>query len=115
MHELGLAYSVFDVVAQEMMRRRGSVLKLVELSVGRFSGVDAGFLKFSLETILRASPYVSAKVEVLEVAACCRCTECGNIFEPQSCCTPCPGCGSYNITLLQGGELKIKSLTIETA
>lgn len=114
MHELGLAYSVFDVVEQEMSRRRGCVLKLIELSVGRFSGVDADFLKFSLETILRASPYMSARVEIASVKAYCRCTRCGNLFEPPSYYCSCPGCGSYETTLVQGGELKIKSLVIET-
>ena len=115
MHELGLAYSVFDVVAQEMSRRRGSILKLIELSVGRLSGVDAGFLKFSLEAILRASPYVSARVEIVAVKAYCRCAKCGNMFEPPAYYCPCPVCGSHEISLLQGGELKIRSLVIETA
>ena len=111
MHELGLAYSVYDVVEQEMSCRRGGVLKQIKLSVGRFSGVDAGFLKFSLEAILRASPYMSARVEIEAVKAYCRCARCGSLFEPPSYYSTCPGCGSYETTLVQGGELKIKSLT----
>jgi len=42
------------------------------------------------------------------------CNECLHTFEYNSYGTACPHCGSYNINILSGREMKIKGIALDT-
>lgn len=113
MHELDLAYSVVSSIDSEIKSRKGASLKEFELEIGEFSGVDPDALRFSLNAILRSSPYARAEAKISLIEASYRCRGCNNVFRPSERCSKCTSCGSYRVEILQGEELKIKSLVIE--
>ncbi|MEG2164584.1 MAG: hydrogenase maturation nickel metallochaperone HypA [Bacteroidales bacterium] len=113
MHELDLAYSVVSVIDSELSHRQGVSLKGFELEIGEFSGVDYDAFKFSLNAILRFSPYASAEMIISLIEALYRCRSCNEAFRPTARCCRCPSCGSYVVEIVRGEELKLKSLIID--
>lgn len=110
MHELSIALSILDMVALEAIKKQAREVKEIELEVGRLAGVDISALTFSLQTAQRYSPFEKAQVRIVEVVPLSRCRLCGREFSPQKIFDPCPYCRSDNTELVQGRELRLKSI-----
>ena len=110
MHELSIALSILDMVALEAIKKRANEVREIELEVGLLSGVDIPALEFSLQAARRFSPFERAQVRIVEVAPLSRCRLCGRNFLPAKETDNCPFCRSVDTELLQGRELRLKSI-----
>ena len=104
MHELSIALSILDLVALEAIKQKAHEVKEIELEVGHWAGVDISALSFSMRAAQRYSPFEKARVTIVEVPPVSHCTHqfCG-----------CPHCHSADTELLQGRELRLKSILVE--
>ena len=106
MHELAIAESVVDTVTQ---RLPGAKVTCVRLEIGALSGVVADSVRFCFDLVTEGTNLEGARLEITEVAGRCHCPVCGADFEPDGPITLCP-CGSIQIEVLSGQELKIASV-----
>lgn len=113
MHELSIALSILDLVALEAVRQQAREVKEIELEVGRLSGVDIPALSFSMQAAQRYSPFENARVTIVEVPSLARCKVCNREFAPTRQFEFCPHCHSLETELLQGRELRLKSILVE--
>lgn len=113
MHEMSLALSIVEQT-REAAAAEGAVRVLeVEIEVGSLSGVLADSLRFCLEATGAAGGLAATIFRVIEVQAAGSCQSCGAGFAAESFQVSCPACGSDNVAMSGGRELKIRSLTIE--
>jgi hydrogenase nickel incorporation protein HypA/HybF len=113
MHELSIAMSIVDVVAEEATRRQARV-DAVHLKVGVLSGVVADALQFSYEmackdTSLQGSRLVIEEIPI--VVFCSRCQAERTLESMQLFC--CPECGTPSGDLRHGKELEVVALEIQ--
>jgi hydrogenase nickel incorporation protein HypA/HybF len=113
-HELGIAQSVLDAVANELKARPGAQLKSVGLRIGDLAGVDAESLRFSWECLTRETAFGGAVLEIEHRAWKRRCPGCGSVFEVVDFQTRCPRCGAGETENEGGDELDIAYLELET-
>ena len=106
MHELAITESIVEAVAE---RLPGARITCVRLEVGALSGVVADSVRFCFDLVTEGTSLEGARLEITEVAGCCRCRVCGTDFEPDGPIALCP-CGSIEIKVLSGQELKIASV-----
>ncbi len=108
MHELAIAESVVDTVTQ---RLPGARITRVHLEVGALSGVVADSIRFCFDLATEGTGLAGATLEITEPPAQCRCRGCGTEFQPDSPIVLCP-CGSADVAVLGGEELKILSVQV---
>jgi len=107
-HELAIAESVVDTVTQ---RLPGARITRVHLEVGALSGVVADSIRFCFDLATEGTGLAGATLEITEPPAQCRCRGCGTEFQPDSPIVLCP-CGSADVAVLGGEELKILSVQV---
>jgi hydrogenase nickel incorporation protein HypA/HybF len=108
MHELAITEGVVDAVRSRMPDTRVSC---VRLEIGALSGVVADSVRFCFDLLTEGTNLQGARLEITEPPGRCRCWVCGSEFEPDGPLLLCP-CGSIEVTVLAGSELKITSVQV---
>ena len=106
MHELAITESIVEAVTERLPDAR---ITCVRLEIGALSGVVADSVRFCFDLVTEGTNLEGARLEITEAAGRCQCRVCGVDFEPDGPITLCP-CGSIEIKVLSGQELKIASV-----
>ncbi|MEG1585885.1 MAG: hydrogenase maturation nickel metallochaperone HypA [Bacteroidales bacterium] len=113
MHELSIALSIVDLAEAESRRHQAKRVTEMEIEVGRLAGVDTEALSFVLESVIRQTPLEGCKILIRSIEGKYQCRDCMHEYPAPDLFSPCPACGSVNRELLNGKELKLKSLIID--
>lgn len=108
MHELALMRSLVDTV--EARRPEGRVV-VVRLEVGRLSCVLPDALRFCFDLCARGSVLEGAELEIAEIQGRASCRTCGREGPIEPPVPLCP-CGSSDLDILAGSELRLKELEV---
>ena len=108
MHELALTQSVVDTIAERM---DGATITSVMLEIGKLSGVVPDAMRFCFDVVCAGTTLEGARLDISEPAGRARCEDCGDEFDLDYPILLCP-CGSANITVLAGQQLKITSVEV---
>jgi hydrogenase nickel incorporation protein HypA/HybF len=110
MHELSITQGVVDICEKNATGRR---VTAVVLEIGALSGVIPESVEFCFEACTRGTSLDGAKLIIERIPARGRCDECATEFSLKAYYEPCPGCGSYRVTILSGEELRVKELEVD--
>lgn len=113
MHELSIAVNIVEIAEENARKENASLISEIELEIGTQSGVVLEALELAMESAKKDTMMENAKVVINTISAKARCTECNNEFYSDEIYTPCPECGNPFCDIIQGQELKVKSLKIE--
>jgi hydrogenase nickel incorporation protein HypA/HybF len=113
MHEMALAESVLRIV-EATARRHGAVrVKAVRLEIGQLSHVEPDALRFSFDVVTRQSLVQGAQLEVEAVPGTAWCMQCSAPVAIARRGDGCPACGSYQLQVTGGDEMRVKDIEIE--
>jgi len=112
MHEMALASSVVDAIEGEATRQAFSRVERIVLEVGALSCVDTHALEFGFDSCARGTRAEGAKLEFLTPPGEASCFGCGETVEIRRKGEACPLCGSHQLVVTGGEELKIKTLEV---
>jgi hydrogenase nickel incorporation protein HypA/HybF len=107
-HELAITESLVDAVTE---RLPGQQVTCVRLELGALSGVVADSLRFCFNLVTEGTSLEGATLEIAQPPAMCHCRICDGDFEPDGPIVMCR-CGSAEVTVLTGQELKITSVQV---
>jgi hydrogenase nickel incorporation protein HypA/HybF len=107
-HELAITEGVVAAVAE---RVPGAKVTSVRLEIGALSGVVAESVRFCFDIVTEGTSLAGASLEILEQAASCLCRTCGAEFAPDWPILLCR-CGSADVAVLSGQDLKILSVEV---
>ncbi len=113
MHEMSLAMNIVDIVAANAQSAGARSVNQVEVEVGSLAGVLIEALEFCFEAAARRTPVEGAALTIIETAGRGRCLSCGTEFSVTSLLSPCLQCGSYQVKIFQGKDLRVLSITID--
>jgi len=108
LHEPAITESIVEAVTERLPDAR---ITCVRLEIGALSGVVADSVRFCIDLVTEGTNLEGARLEITEVAGRCYCRVYGIDFEPDGPITLCP-CGSTEIKVLSGRELKIASVQV---
>jgi hydrogenase nickel incorporation protein HypA/HybF len=112
MHELSIALSIVDIVA-EQAERLGVRVEVVQLKLGPLSGVVPGALGSAWELAREGSAFPQARLEIQEVPVVVWCPSC-NCNQPaeslQHLC--CSICGTPTPDVVSGREMDVIALEV---
>ena len=112
MHELSIARDIVKIAEDETLKANAKKVTKIELEIGVLSGVELNSLNFVWEFAVRDSVLESAEKEILVVAGKGKCLDCDTEFTMEFIYEACPNCKSSFKDILQGKELKVKSLEV---
>jgi len=112
MHELSIALGVVNVAEKEVIKAKKKTVELIELEIGSLAGVELSSLNYVWSTAVKDSVLENAELRIDYIEAKARCLECETIFEMHKTFDSCTNCNSFFKEILQGKELKVKSLVV---
>lgn len=113
MHEMSLCESVMQILEQTAEQQGFSRVKTVWLEIGELSGVEVEAMRFSFEVIRRNTLADQAALEIINVPGSAWCLPCGKNVRIAQRFDACPDCGSYQLQVNGGDEMRIKELEVE--
>ena len=113
MHELSIAASIVDL-AQEEAQKRGVRVLAVYLKLGPLAGVVRDALLGSYEMAAAGTSLEHSRLVIEELPIIVFCPRCDQrrTVSVQSLC--CPRCGTPTPEILQGAELQVTALEVES-
>jgi hydrogenase nickel incorporation protein HypA/HybF len=113
MHEASVVSNIIDIVLAESGKHKGKRVTGVVLEIGSISGIEYGSLEFALKYLAPGTVIESAEISIEKPEGRARCNNCGNEFSLKEFLGCCPHCNSFDLSIIQGRELRIKSITME--
>ena len=110
---MSIAQSIIDIVDSEVSKSGASILREVELEVGRLAGIEYEALEFALKVLAKESIINGVDIIINKPAGKALCTECGKEFETDSPINSCPSCTSYACDITRGKELRVSSILVD--
>jgi hydrogenase nickel incorporation protein HypA/HybF len=110
MHELAITESMIAAVAERVGPAR---VARVRLQVGTLAGVVPEALRFCFDVCARGTILEGAALEIDEIPGRGRCRRCGAEIAMASFVDGCCACGSVELDLISGQELRIKNVETE--
>ncbi len=112
MHELSIVMSIIEIAQQQAFQANAIGIKEIELDIGTMSGLEMDSFEFAWNQAVKGTILASAIKKINRITAKAQCLDCNNEFIIHQYFDPCPKCGSHLIHILQGKELKVKSLLV---
>jgi hydrogenase nickel incorporation protein HypA/HybF len=114
MHELSLVASVFDVLEEKAREHGATRVTKVVLKVGVLSGVVPDLLESAFDISKKGTLADGARLTIETVPVKLRCPDCGGATVREDADFSCAGCGSRRVEILEGRELVVERIELET-
>ena len=109
MHELGITE---NIVAIAVEYAAGLPVINLTLEIGQLSAVMPEAIRFCFDVCSQGTVLEGATLEIIEVPGLGRCRQCGTEISLAQPWGICDRCGSVELEIIQGEELKIKEMEV---
>jgi hydrogenase nickel incorporation protein HypA/HybF len=113
MHEMSLAEGIVQLVEDAARAEQCSRVRAVWLEIGQLAAVEKEALRFCFDAVTRDGIADGARLEIIETAGQGWCMKCACNVPVSVLYDPCPVCGSYQIQVTGGDEMRVKELEVE--
>jgi hydrogenase nickel incorporation protein HypA/HybF len=113
MHEMSLAESVLQIIEDAAARERFAKVRAVWLEIGALAGVEPEAMRFCFDAVTRASVAEGARLEIVSAPGAAWCMPCSQPVVIASRADPCPRCGSFQLQVTGGADLRLRELEVE--
>ena len=113
MHEMSLCEGVLQVLESEAQKQGFKRVKNVWLEIGDLAGIEIDAMRFSFDAVTRNSIADGAALNIINVPGAAWCMQCSTSVSVKQRFDECPKCGSYQLQVTAGDEMKIKELEVE--
>lgn len=110
MHEMGITQSILSASFDAAREAGATRIVEIRISVGELTETVDFALQFAFEALTPETMAEGATLVINKVPARSRCLECGIEYGHDRFEMVCSACGSMNVELLQGRELRIDSV-----
>ncbi len=113
MHEMSLCESVLQIMEDHAKRQGFEQVKTVWLEIGALSGVELEAMRFCFDAVMQGTLADEARLEIIETPGRAWCMPCSHTVQVARRFDACPDCGSYQLQVTGGDEMKINELEVE--
>lgn len=107
---MSIALSIVKIAEEEARKARVSHFAAIDLEIGTLAGIEFDALDFVWKAAVQETVLEKAKKRVIKIPAKAVCADCSKEYSLSFVYDNCPSCGSYLKNILQGKELRVKSL-----
>lgn len=113
MHEMSLCEGILQVLEEHAVKQGFNRVETVWLEIGALAGVELQAMRFCFDAVTRDSLAEGARLEIVEMPGEAWCMKCAQAVRVSQRYDTCPHCGSYQLQITGGEEMKIKELEVE--
>ena len=113
MHEMSIVVNIVDIAENEARKAGAKTISELELDIGTVSGIELDALNFAFESIKPKTMLKNAEIKINTIPAKSKCEDCFSEFETDAVYALCPECNSYKTKIIQGKEMKVKSILVD--
>lgn len=112
MHEMSLAEGVLGAIEEAARAQRFTMVKTVRLEIGRLAAVELDALRFAFDVVKRGGVADGARLDIVELPGAAWCMRCCDTVPLSARGDACPRCGSYQMQVSAGEQLRVKELEV---
>ena len=112
MHEMSIAEGIIQLIEEQAVAQAFTQVRAVWLEIGPLAMVETESLRFCFDAVCRNTLAQEARLEIIEVPGQAWCLGCGQTVAVSKRYDACPQCGSYQLQVTAGDELRIKELEV---
>ena len=112
MHELSIALGIVKIAEDETKKANAKKVDLIELEIGTLAGIEFDSLDFVWPSAVKDTVLGKCKKSTIIIEAKGKCLDCDTIFDLKNVFDPCPKCNSFLKGIIQGKELRVKSIEV---
>jgi len=112
MHELSIAMGIVKIAEDETAKVEEKTVVKIELEIGELAGVEIDALNFVWNSAVKDSVLENAEKEITIIKGVAICADCNTEFYLENIYDSCPKCNSNFKGIIQGKELRVKSLEV---
>ncbi|MGY3608788.1 MULTISPECIES: hydrogenase maturation nickel metallochaperone HypA [unclassified Bradyrhizobium] len=113
MHEMAFCEGIVEIVEEEARRRSFSKVRTVFLEIGALSHVAPEAMKFCFGAVAARTIADGPALEIVELPGVAWCMACSRSVEIAQRYCACPCCGSYQLQVPAGEEMRVKELEVD--
>ncbi len=113
MHEFSIAQNIIEIAEDSAKKENCQQISLIKLEIGTLSGVVFEALETAMQSAVKDTMLKNATVKIIRIPAVAECDNCRHRFSITDLFEPCPQCGNFRHQLLQGDEIKVKTIEAE--
>jgi hydrogenase nickel incorporation protein HypA/HybF len=113
MHEMDIAQSILDITLDNAAQHSAKQVTKIQLLIGKMTGVEPDALHFCFDVLAAGSIAAQATLEIVLVPLVVSCRDCGNQFTVERYRFHCEACGSAQLDILSGRELRVEHLEVD--
>ncbi|NNK81833.1 MAG: hydrogenase maturation nickel metallochaperone HypA [Flavobacteriaceae bacterium] len=112
MHELSIALGILRVAEVEAKKANAKSIERIELEIGTLAGIEFEALDFVWPSAVKGTILEHTKREIIIINGKAQCVDCETIFALDNHYDSCPKCKSNFKSIINGKELRVKSLEV---
>lgn len=113
MHEMSICEGILQILEEQARIHGYRRVKTMRLEIGPLAGVELDALRFSFEVVAKGTLSEGAGLEIIQPPGEAWCLPCGKAVPIRERFDNCPECGSYQLKVTSGDQLRIKELEVE--
>ena len=113
MHEMSIAEGIIQVLEEQAKSQNYSRVKTVWLEIGPLAMIETEALSFCFEAVTRSTLAEGATLNIINTKGEAFCMQCLKNVPVTQRFDSCPECGSHQLQLTSGEEMRIKELEVE--
>ncbi len=112
MHELSIVMSIIDIATKQAAQENASLIEEIEIDIGCLSTVEMNAFDFAWNQAVKETVLETTTKKINRIKGKAVCIDCGAQFPIENVYDECPACGEHFLNIIEGKELRVKSLLI---
>ncbi|HEX3024531.1 MAG TPA: hydrogenase maturation nickel metallochaperone HypA [Chitinophagaceae bacterium] len=112
MHELSIVMSIIDIAQKESSKANALIVDEIEIDIGDFSTIEMDAFEFAWQQAVKETVLENAVKKINRIKGKAKCINCDAVFETENLYDACPVCKEHSIDIIEGKELRVKSLIV---
>lgn len=113
MHEMSIAESIAQIAEEAIQHEGNARVRRVFVEIGQLSAVEVEALLFCWDAVTREGRIAGACLEILRPVGQAWCLMCSQTVELPALYEPCPRCGSFQVQVTGGTDMRVKEIEVE--
>jgi hydrogenase nickel incorporation protein HypA/HybF len=112
MHELSIVMGIIDIAQQQAEKAEAAIIDEIEIDIGCLSTVQMDAFDFAWDQAVKETILENTVKKINRIKGKAQCADCEAAFTIENFYDPCPICGQHLINIIEGKELRVKSLVV---
>jgi hydrogenase nickel incorporation protein HypA/HybF len=112
MHELSIVMSIVDIAQQQAEKADAVMIDEIEMDIGCLTTIEMNAFEFAWKQGVKQTMLESAVKKINRIKGKAKCLDCEALFPLENVYDACPVCGEHLIDIIEGKELRVKSLLV---